>query len=105
VGNQIVEIPLYYIVKRGLTAEQADAAMAVLSLTPCQAAFITNPVDAVLACHFTQQVISADADATAMKLARRWAEDIGRPMLVFGDADFIDAVFSDGRKEAVVANA
>jgi len=100
-----LEVPLYYIVRRGLQPEQVEAAALTLSITPCQAAFISNHVDAELALKFSEQVFSADSDATANLLAKQWAQDIGRPMLVVGDADFIDGVFPDGHREAIVQDA
>jgi hypothetical protein len=100
-----LEVPLYYILRRGLQPEQVEAAALTLSITPCQAVFISNHIDAELALHFSDQVFSADSEALAILLAKRWAEDIGRPMLVVGDAEFIDAVFPDGHREAIVANA
>lgn len=99
------EVPLFYVVKRGLSAEHVEAVMVALSITPCQAAFISTPQDAALAWNFAPQVICADAEETALSLAQRWATDVGRPMLVIGEADCLDAVFADGHREALVGHA
>jgi len=92
------EVPLFYIVRRGLSDEQVEAAQAALFLTPCQAAFISSAVDEDLAWKLSSQVVYGNIEA-----AKQWAEEIGRPMLFIGEAEFIDAVFPDGKREALVA--
>ena|SRR5579859_4675350 len=96
-----MDVPLFYIVKRGLSAEQFEAVQAALSLTPCQAVFISNLNDHDLAWKFADQVIHADSEATAILLARTWQERTERPMLVVGEAELLDGVFADGHKEAI----
>ena len=100
-----MEVPLYYIVKRGLSPEQLEAVMSALSITPCQAVFISNIVDSDLAWKFAPQVINAKTDSEAMTQAKHWATDIGRPMLVIGEAEFIDGIFPDGRREPLLTHA
>lgn len=100
-----MDVPLFYILKRGLEPEYFEAAVAALSITPCQAAFISDAKDAGLAWKLVEQVITCDSDETALSLAKKWSTDIGRPMLVIGKAEFLDSVFSDGHREAITADA
>lgn len=100
-----IEAPLFYVVKRGLSPEEIDAVRASLSITPCQAVFISKTEDHDLAWRFSDQVMMAVDEETALLLAKRWATDIGRPMLVVGTAALLDAVFADGKREALTIHA
>lgn len=97
-----MDVPLYYIVKRGLPESQIETIKAALSVTPCQAVVISNLSDESLAIHLAPVILTAKDDAVALDLARQWAERTERPLLVIGTADLLDAVYPDGHQESVL---
>jgi hypothetical protein len=96
-----VVVPSYYVVSRKLEKEHAFAVIHALSITPCQCAVISDVLDASLALELSASVLRAATDKDALALAVLIAEDSKRPVLVVGEADFLDAVYGDGRREAV----
>lgn len=96
-----LDVPLFYIVKRGLSESQIETIKAALSLTPCQAVVISDFSDEPQAVHLAPVVLSANSDSLAVELARDWAEKTGRPLLVIGKSELLDAVYSDGHQEPV----
>lgn len=94
-------VPLFYVMNRKLPEDEAAAVLRALSITPCQAAIVTDLLDTKLAFSVAPDVIHAINDEQALLLARKVVEEIRRPVLVIGVADFLDAVYSDGTREAV----
>lgn len=103
--DKINEVPLLYLIKRGLSPQQVEAVRTALSMTPCHAVFISRIEDHDLAWRFGDQVIRSDSDEAAFDLAKVWAERIGRPMLVLGGTELLAAVYSDGRRETMEVHA
>lgn len=95
--------PLFYVLKRGLSPEQADVAVELLSVTPCQAAVVRDFADTPIALSFAPQIFWANDEVAACEFARKWATETGRPLLVLGEAEFLDAVFPDGRREPLAS--
>lgn len=93
--------PLFYVMARGLDIRYLDAIEAALSLTPCSAVVISRPQDAEEAWKFAPMVMRADDEILAIALAKEWAVRTGRPILVIGQAKFLDAVYRDGHIESV----
>lgn len=100
-----MDIPLLYILKRGLPPEQAEVVWAALSITPCLAAFVSNAQDAALASNFVTYVVRSESDSSAIHEATECAKEYERPMLVIGEADFLDGMFADGRREPIATYA
>lgn len=104
-----VAVPLFYVLNRRLPETEADAVMRALQLTPVFHAIVSNLLDTHLAFAFAPGVQHVNSDEDALLLAQKLAEDTGRPMLVIGEADFLDAVYvnADGtlRREALVKHA
>jgi hypothetical protein len=96
VSTQDFAVPLYYVIKRGLGPEEIEKAKALLSLTPCQAAFVTEAVDAEMAWQIVPEVLYASSPEAIV-----WAKQTGRPILTVGKTDFLDAVYEDGRHESL----
>lgn len=99
--------PLFYVMARGLEQKFLDAIGDALCLTPCQAVVISDLQDASIAWNFAPMVMRADSEFIALTLAREWAIRTGRPLLVIGKAEFLDAIYRDGHVESVgiTANA
>ena len=93
--------PLFYVMKRGLPQKYLDAIADALCITPCQAVVISDLQDSHVAWNFAPMVMRADSDFMALTLAREWAQRTGRPLLVIGKAEFLDAVYRDGHTESV----
>jgi hypothetical protein len=91
--------------KRGLEDKYVEAVEAALSITPCQAVVVSDFADAPIGLRFAPMVIRSDDDVTALAVARHWALSTGRPLLVIGQADFLDAIYPDGHTESVQAEA
>jgi hypothetical protein len=93
--------PLFYVMARGLGIELLDQIEAALSITPCQAVVISEYGDAEVAWKFAPMVMRAESELLALSLAREWAIRTGRPLLVIGKAELLDAVYKDGHVESV----
>lgn len=92
-----MEVPVYYIVRRGLDPDELQKVQAALSLTPCQAAFISNLQDHEFALKFSDQIICTESENKSLELANEWAKRIGRPMLaVTNCSENLFAVQEDG---------
>lgn len=100
--SEVVTTPVMYVLKRGLPQNMIEAAAAALSLTPVIGAVITDHEDAKTALQFAPMVMFADSDLPALQLARSWAEQTQRPLLVISPKpDYLEAVYFDGHAEAV----
>lgn len=93
--------PLFYVMARGLDTPYLDAIEAALSLTPCSAVVVSRLQDAEIAWRFAPMVMRADDEILAIGLAKEWASRTSRPILVIGQAKFLDAVYRDGHVESV----
>lgn len=93
--------PLFYVMARGLEQKYLDAIGDALCMTPCQAVVISDLQDASIAWNFAPMVMRADSEFMALTLAREWATRTGRPLLVIGKAEFLDAIYKDGHTESV----
>jgi len=100
-SEQLIVSPLFYVMKRGLEDRFLDAIEDALSITPCQAVVISDTNDASTAMRYAPMVLRADDDVTALAVAREWALKTGRPLLVIGAADFLEAVYPDGHTETI----
>jgi hypothetical protein len=96
-----IVVPSFYVVNRTLPKEQAFMVIHALSITPVQCAIISDPLDCNLAIELSPSVVRAATDKDALALAALLAEDSKRPVLVVGEADFLDAVYKDGKREAI----
>ena len=96
-----VEVPNIYVVNRRLPIEEAYPVIRALSITPVQCAVISDVLDAALALSLSPSIAMADTDKDALALAGLLAEDANRPVLVVGEANFLDAIYATGRREAV----
>lgn len=99
--TEIVASPLFYVMKRGLDEKYVQAVQAALAITPCQAVVVSDLADAEVAWKFAPMVMRASDDFMALTVARHWATNTGRPLLVIGKADFLDAIYPDGHTEKI----
>jgi hypothetical protein len=97
--------PLFYVMARGLDRKTLDAIEAALSLTPCHAVIVSDLRDSEIAWNFAPVVMRADNEFVALTLAHETATRIGRPVLVIGKAEILDAIYKDGHKESVTKGA
>lgn len=98
-----IQVPSVYVVNRELPAEQASVVMNALSITPVHCAVIFDRLDAELAFALSPSVIRRDSEEEAMHLAMSLAKEFNRPVLVVGEADFLDGLYADGHREAIAA--
>jgi hypothetical protein len=90
-------VPVYYIVKRSLNDKEVVLINGVLEITPIYAAIIVDAHDWELANRLSNEVIYQSTMERALTLAK----DLDYPSIVLGDAEFLDAVYEDGFREAV----
>ena len=96
-----VAVPSYYIVSRTLNGDQAACVIGALNITPVSCAIISNPLDTELAFKLCNEVVRTNTPADALDIAKKIAAHNGRPPIVVGEADVLDAVYPDGRKATV----
>jgi hypothetical protein len=97
-----VVVPIYYVVSRKLPSEEAFMVIHALSITPCRCAIISDVLDCKLALVMSANILMAATDKDALGLAALMSEEMRAPVLVVGEADFLDAIYADGRREAVL---
>lgn len=98
----IINAPQYYICSRNITAEQVVNVQNALRITPCFVALVSEHKDSELASNFCSEVRYAPTHITAYAL--HLAEESNRPILVIGDAEYLDAVLEDGTRYALLRN-
>jgi len=96
-----IEVPAFYVVNRSLPKEEAFVVATALRITPVQCAVISDVLDASLALELAPSVMRAETDKDALALALLLSRESQRPVLVIGEADFLDGIYSNGRREAV----
>lgn len=99
------QLPLYYILSRELHEEHAEQVMRMLGMHPVICVIVSSLIDARLGFRVSGNVMRRRDDAEAIRTAQEVAEQTGKPALVIGTADFLDAVYADGRREALAKNA
>jgi hypothetical protein len=99
------DVPLFYVVSRHLPIEQVEVVLRIMRITPCFLAVISRVQDAALGLSVAPDVANAASDEDALALAKKMAIEIERPVIVVGEADFLDAVWADGRRESLASHA
>lgn len=94
-------VPLYYVVSRKLPPEEAFIVLHCLSITPCQCAVISDVHDCKLAITLSNEIIRAATDEDAHLIAKDLSIKTKRPLMVIGEANFLDAVYPDGHREPI----
>ncbi len=96
VDGQEPDVPLYYVVNRHM--QDTDCVLYALRLTPVDTAIVSNVMDYDYAARLCQAVILTDeVEKTRVKL--------NRTVLIVGEAEFIDAVYADGRRQSLAHQA
>lgn len=98
--DYVVEAPIHYILSRSFkNPEKLDR---IFAITPVLCCVVSDPHDTGLAMRIHPAVIQIEAES-----AELWADLLanryGQPVVVIGDADGLEAVYVDGRKEKVNA--
>lgn len=102
--SELITTPVMYVLRRGLPQKHVEAAVDALSITPVVGAVITDHEDAKTALQFAPMVFFAENDLLALQLARAWAEQTQRPMLVISPKpEYLEAVYFDGHTESISA--
>lgn len=96
-----INAPLVYVVNRQLPHEEALSVLYTLRITPCCCSVISNILDAQLALQLTPGVRRTNTEDEAIDTAKAIALEYNRPVMVLGQADFIDAIWSDGSRSPV----
>ena len=96
-----IRVPIVYVVNRQLPHEETLAVLQTLRITPCCCAVISNILDAEWAFQLTPGVLRADTEEKATEMATEIALEYRRPVMVLGEADFIDAIWSDGTRSPI----
>lgn len=94
-----VAVPIYYVASRKLTEAQVAYVLRILQISPVTCVLVSSAHDIELARQFADEVICLDAgdvERYAAKLA---------PVLVIGDAEFLDVFYEDGTRESLVPDA
>jgi len=97
-------MPTYYVVSRTLTNDQAVCVLDALKITPVFCSIISDPVDVSLALSLSNELIRTDSSEAAFSTARNIGSKSPRPPLVVGEADLLEAVYADGRREKVACS-
>jgi hypothetical protein len=96
-----INAPIIYVVNRQLPKEETLAVLHTLRITPCCCSVISNILDAAWAEQLTTGVLRADDEMKAIELAKGIALEYRRPVMVLGEADFIDAIWPDGSRSPI----
>jgi hypothetical protein len=96
-----ISVPVVYVVNRTIPREETFVVLQTLRITPCCCAVISNILDAELAIQLAPEVLRAETEEKAIELGKTVAANFKRAVLVVGQANFLDAIWSDGRREAV----
>lgn len=99
-----VAVPLYYVVSRNVPISEADSVLHMLRITPAELAIFSDPLDGELAQCLSNSICFSPIDK-AEGFAANLATRAQRPVLLLGVAEFIDAVYSDGHREALLKHA
>jgi uncharacterized protein YeeX (DUF496 family) len=94
-------VPSYYVANCDLKDAKLDYLLQLLKMTPVAAVIVSNPKDIELARKVDDFIVRVDDIKAAHVFAQGFAKDSERPVLVLGDAEFLDGVFADGTREAV----
>jgi hypothetical protein len=99
-------LPIYYVVNRNLPQDQAISVLNALSITPICCVITGNAQDVGLALSFASEItlLQRSSMDSAVQTAKQIGSTSPRPPLVVGEADILDAVFSDGHKEQVACS-
>jgi hypothetical protein len=100
-----IRIPAFYVLNRNMDREQAALVLQALRITPVFAALVSDIRDAQLAITFAPQVLRANTEEDAYKVALAISAEKQMPCLILGTANFLDAVYHDGQREQVAAQA
>lgn len=96
--DQEPEIPIYYVLNKSV--RDSEGVLATLRMTPIDAAIVTDWLDYDFACQICDVVAVTSPDQVT-----KIREMLNRPVLLLGEADFLDAVYADGRRESIAAHA
>lgn len=97
--------PAFYVVKQGCNDTETANLLHAMKITPILAVIIVDPADADFALMVSDEVMRTTSVQHSHSLAREIHAETGRPVLVVGEAQFLDAYYSDGRVEPVIPNA
>jgi hypothetical protein len=97
-----VQVPSYYILKHKPSEAELERVQRALCVTPCCLALLSvhDQEDYQAATSLACSVAWMDANKAHI-FAQQLFQETGHPTLIIGDAELLDAVFSDGRKEKV----
>lgn len=103
--GQEPEIPQHYIVSRSLA--DLEVALLCLRLTPASAVLVEHNrwMDYERAQELSGIVVMAGAGKSMEQAASQLTESFGRPVIVLGECDFVEAVYADGRRVSLAAHA
>lgn len=99
------DVPRYYVVNRNL--DDVDLVLIPLRLTPASAVLVEHNhwPDYHRAQSLSDVVIMASPGREIGKAAIDLVERFGRPILVLGECAFVDAVYADGKRSSLAADA
>jgi hypothetical protein len=99
--------PAVYVLSRHIALDDTDDAVRMLGFTPLNKIFIHDDRDLALACVFlpAQEILKTRSQADSVELAQAVYAETGEPSLVVGDAELLDAIWPDGRREALCPTA
>lgn len=96
-----VEAPLYYVLSRTFPPEDIPKLERIFAVTPILGCLITQAADSLLA-----QKLDFAESITLVAKHEQWVKKLfdqyHLPALVIGEADGLEAVYPDGRKEKVI---
>lgn len=96
--GQEPEVPSYYVL--GKNIRDANSLLGALRMTPVDIAIVSNVLDY----DFAQSVFSAVILVSPGR-ERETREGLGRRVVIFGEAEYIDAIYPDGRRENLIPRA
>lgn len=100
-----LRVPSYYVVSRQLTKEQIGPVFNAFSITPVFCSIVNDVRDVELALSFSPQVMRCKTEEDSYSVAQAISAEQKQPVLVVGTADVLDAVYADGQRHPVGAQA
>jgi hypothetical protein len=95
------KVPIYYVANAALSEPEMAFVLSALQITPVLACVIVDPKDCDFALQLSGEVMKVDSLDKAHLLAKDVNMKTGRPLIILGEANFLDAYYADGTSENV----
>jgi hypothetical protein len=96
-----IAVPAAYVLNSKCSPEQTAVVIRTLAITPIHCAIVSDIHDVELARQFSELVFRCNTPEDAIANAVTIFKEVDMPVLVVGEAGLLDAVYVDGKREAM----